>query len=362
MAHEYGHALGLGHSSSPATMQPSVSAGSTAIRSIESDDIAGIQCIYGVQSATKPTIVATVASGGSLTIYGTNFTATDNDVWFTHEGTTATNVDPRVRVQGLTSSNGGTVITVAIPAEAGPGDVLVKKSGAGNATLSNAFPTDLVGTFGNPPNSEPDITNVTPSTIDALIPGTIETVTLTGTNFLLVTDVLLDGVAIDPSRYTVLNASTITLDMPQANGLGVRNLGVTDGVNTDTFPITIVVPSSPKYELGTGDQLNVVDRDNGLPFIVCGDVGSLHYVYASPSNLPSSNAFASFDIGNNFTQLTLAGIFTIPAKGWFSVLVPTSALPNPGAGSQTWYSQSLELDGSPAPFPSSNFQSIVLVQ
>ncbi len=62
-AHEYGHALGLGHSSvGSATMFPTGGQGETLARSIDLDDIAGIQCIYGVQSTSKPLITATVAN------------------------------------------------------------------------------------------------------------------------------------------------------------------------------------------------------------------------------------------------------------------------------------------------------------
>jgi hypothetical protein len=54
-AHEFGHALGLGHSSvSGATMLPSVSSCSTAPRSLHADDIAGIRSLYPAAS-TAPT-------------------------------------------------------------------------------------------------------------------------------------------------------------------------------------------------------------------------------------------------------------------------------------------------------------------
>lgn len=47
-AHEFGHALGLGHSaSSSATMYPSTSSCNTANRSLDADDLAGVLAIYG---------------------------------------------------------------------------------------------------------------------------------------------------------------------------------------------------------------------------------------------------------------------------------------------------------------------------
>jgi Matrixin len=49
-AHEFGHALGLGHSASVnATMYPSVSACNTSNRTLDADDIAGVRSIYPIQ-------------------------------------------------------------------------------------------------------------------------------------------------------------------------------------------------------------------------------------------------------------------------------------------------------------------------
>ncbi len=364
MAHEYGHALGLGHSNvGLATMAPSVGQGATGLRSIHADDSSGIQCVYGVASVTKACIVATVANTGlnTLTIYGSNFGATGNEVWFCPLAPSATGSDPIVRVTGVSSSAGNTVITVTMPAAAGPGDVIVNAPGTGNSTVSNAFPTDLVGTFGNVPGTHPDIASVTPASIEALIPGTAETITLTGTDLDLTTAVLLDGVGISPARYTIVNATTITLDMPQASSLGLHDLGVTDGAVTDEFQVTIVAPALPKYELGTGDPLNVVDRDNGLPFIVSGVVGSSHRILASRSNLPSTSAFISLGIGNNFTQLIEGATFVIPAAGWLQVVVPTGSLVDPGPVGKTFFSQTFELT-FPTPLDVSNVQSMMLVQ
>ena len=46
-AHEFGHALGLGHSTTlTATMYPSVSSCNTSNRSLDADDIAGVQALY----------------------------------------------------------------------------------------------------------------------------------------------------------------------------------------------------------------------------------------------------------------------------------------------------------------------------
>jgi hypothetical protein len=61
-AHEFGHALGLGHSTSTAaTMYPSTSACDTRNRSLDNDDIAGVTALYPPMSVpTAPTGVRIV--------------------------------------------------------------------------------------------------------------------------------------------------------------------------------------------------------------------------------------------------------------------------------------------------------------
>jgi hypothetical protein len=141
-AHEFGHALGLGHSAVlGSTMFASSSIEETTVRSIEADDELGIQALYGVASALKPHIATYELSGaGVIDLVGSGFAPAGNTVWFTR----ATGVSDGVPVQvtGLPSTNGGTRISCAIPSDAGPGDILVKLPGSGHADLSNAFPFD----------------------------------------------------------------------------------------------------------------------------------------------------------------------------------------------------------------------------
>lgn len=134
--HEFGHALGLDHTtSSGATMVASIVGTGVSQRSIATDDINGVLSLYSAASASKPIISSISATLGSVTINGTGFLPTGNQVWFTQAG--AGN-NTSIVVSGLTSS--GTQITAAVPATAGPGDVLVKITGSGGATLSNAWP------------------------------------------------------------------------------------------------------------------------------------------------------------------------------------------------------------------------------
>jgi hypothetical protein len=54
-AHEFGHALGLGHSASTsATMYPSTSSCNTANRTLDADDIAGVQALYPPLAVPRP--------------------------------------------------------------------------------------------------------------------------------------------------------------------------------------------------------------------------------------------------------------------------------------------------------------------
>lgn len=140
--HEYGHAIGLGHSGTgAATMTPAVAPGTSGARSIHADDIAGLQCIYGVATiGVKPVITSLNEVGNTLTITGMNFDPLDNRVWFTQAIAGGTGLP--IEVLNWPSSAGGTVIVVPTPAAAGPGDVLIKNQAAGGESLSNAMPFD----------------------------------------------------------------------------------------------------------------------------------------------------------------------------------------------------------------------------
>jgi PKD repeat protein len=146
--HEYGHSLGLGHTSvTSATMYYATSySGSNNQRSIESDDINGVRYIYGTKSATKPKITAISIVGTTLTITGSNFSTTGNEVWLTNDLATATTANPHLKVTGVSSTGGGTQIVVTMPGGAGPGNVMVKKALTGHSSLSNAWPLDIAGT------------------------------------------------------------------------------------------------------------------------------------------------------------------------------------------------------------------------
>jgi hypothetical protein len=139
--HEYGHALGLGHTPVPgSTMEPSIGSGQVHTRSIESDDIGGVQALYGVKSSIKPSISG-VTGAAPLVITGTNFPTANAEVWFTYANPQSPGALLPLRVTGLTSD--GTTIFVNVPAAAGAGVVMVRNGASSQGlALSNPFPYD----------------------------------------------------------------------------------------------------------------------------------------------------------------------------------------------------------------------------
>lgn len=135
--HEFGHALGLDHSPViGSSMYPSITAGSTAVRSLDNDDIAGVQAIYGVApptfelSGVSPDH-AWIDGGDTITINGQGISPSITGVSF--GGVPATDV---TRVSATT-------ITCRLPAGivSDRVDVVVSTPG-GSVTLEDGFRYD----------------------------------------------------------------------------------------------------------------------------------------------------------------------------------------------------------------------------
>ncbi|MDA1260790.1 MAG: matrixin family metalloprotease, partial [Planctomycetota bacterium] len=119
--HELGHALGLGHSTvGGATMYPSISGTGVVTRSIETDDKNGVKAVYGTISGSMAQITSVTGNlvpGGSVTINGSGFHASDNKLWLDSDVVNggSTGGTPFL-INSLPSTNGGTKITFTLPA------------------------------------------------------------------------------------------------------------------------------------------------------------------------------------------------------------------------------------------------------
>ncbi len=240
--HEIGHSLGLGHSSdSSGTMYFALFGTGTDQRSIEVDDIDGVQFVYGAKSATKPRIFSISGAlqiATTLTITGVNFSSTGNEVWFTKASGDGT----PVKVTGVASSANGTVISVTIPAGITDGDVLVMSATPGDAALSNAWPLDL----GAPMSDPPVLTSVLPTSGPA---GGFTQVTLSGTGLSGATAVTFEGVP--ALNFQVVSGTTITATTPGGTVGNKADVTVTDAEGSSTKTDAFTYTANPTPNIGS---------------------------------------------------------------------------------------------------------------
>lgn len=323
--HEYGHALGLGHSDVVgATMYASVNASGVAQRSLAPDDVAGVQAIYGAKSPTKPRITQALVdvSQGTLKLTGANFAASGNEVWFTRAAPSAPSAAPIVKVTGVASTSGGTSITVALPSGAGPGDVLVHVPGTSHASLSNAWPVDPASP--GSPFQPPSITGVTPAYLPSVQNGP-KILTLTGSGFLGLIEVALAGVPVDPARVDVHTDAWLELDVPPVAALGPVPIQLTSAFGASaSATVTLVAPSPAALALASPILLST----DGIDASVGGAQGTVWVLAGSlllsPSVLPG---LLAADIGGQFQSLVLLGAGVLGPQGWAAVHVPLAGLP-----------------------------------
>jgi hypothetical protein len=210
-------------------------------RSIDNDDSEGVKFIYGEASATKPRIFSisgTLQVGATLTISGSSFSPTGNEVWFTKAGGDGT----PTKVTGVASSAGGTLLSVTIPAGITDGDLLVKGSGTGNASLSNAWPLDLGASTSDPPV----LTGVAPTSGPA---GGFTLVTLTGTGLSGASSVTFDGVP--ALNFQQVSGTTITATTP-GGAVGTKaDVTVTDAEGSSTKVDAFTWTANPTPNIGS---------------------------------------------------------------------------------------------------------------
>jgi hypothetical protein len=246
--HELGHGLGLAHSSDPsATMFATTTpGGSVGGRTIETDDINGIQSIYGAKSASKPKITGVtgnIYTFGIITITGTNFDPTSNDIWFSKDyaGSPEPGGTPPtpVVVSGIPST-GGTSISVQVPLGVIAGDIIVRKQGAnGDQTLKSApFPFRLQA-----PPPFPVIGNFSPSTIAIASSASPNILTINGIGFSSTTSVTIGSRTYGAGQFQIVNANQLKVDFnPPPLEVGSVNVTVTNSFGTSpALPVNITL-------------------------------------------------------------------------------------------------------------------------
>lgn len=243
VAHELGHALGLGHTNvscggacaTQSTMCPFLCGDGVAARDIEVDDQAGLQAIYGAVPANKPTITGlsgSTATGGTLTIHGANFAPTVN-VKFTADAAANTGAIPGV-VYGV-SSVSGTQIDVVVPAAATDGEVRVWEPAL--SRLSNGYPIDV-----NAVPPAPILSGIAPGVAQAIGGDPIQ---VSGAGFTGATTVQVGTVALlPPLGFTVLSDALIQFAAPPASALGAASVTVAGaGGTSNALPLQYVATS-----------------------------------------------------------------------------------------------------------------------
>lgn len=335
VAHELGHALGLGHSASQcgecnsaATMCPAICGAGVPQRGIAPDDTSGLQAIYGTVPSNKPKITSlsgSFATSQTLVIHGQNFASTVH-VKFTAGTSTNTGTIPGV-VFNVPSTSGGTQISVTIPTAAKDGNVLVWEPGLGR--LSNAFPIDINGA----PPVAPTITNVAPSSVAAFAPDT--TITLTGSGFNGATQVNVGGVLLSEFEgFTVVDNNTITFPSIAPTSLGPQNVTVTVPFAGTSAPSTLTfvetVPPALKAQGLSAAELP-------FPWSFGGPANDFWFLSLA-INDPATFPFGAYDILLN-GQTYFTGVLSAAGVGGLTITIP------PGLGDFTFYSQVVTFDG-----------------
>lgn len=257
MAHEYGHALGLNHSGVlGATMATNLSAFGIPMRSIEADDMAGVQAIYGIASTSKPRIDTYTLGPAGITLIGAHFDATDNEVWFTDNSGSL--IGSPVRIAHLPASMGGTRLDVTLPPLAGEGDILVHVPGTAHSTLSNAFPFD--------PDAEPCVAPSSYGTSQPTSSGSVPVVSAVGLPSTMMGGFQIRVVSGPSTGTGVLFSGDQMANVPFGGGtLLVGGQLVRESVLQFQFGIAEATLDANPAAIGTTRFFQVWYADAGLP-------------------------------------------------------------------------------------------------
>ncbi len=329
--HELGHSLRLGHTNiRTATMYYAIYGNGIADRSIEPDDIAGCQAIYGRASASKPEITGLSGSsrpGQTLVVLGKNFAPSGNEVWFTSGGSRTP-----VKAYNVSSTNGGTRLTLTVPMGAKAGNLAVKIPGSSHSSLSNAWPFDPTKvTF------KPQLTSLSPAKVRNIKGGLVTVngkylsgatkvqvgpLTLTGNQFKVVSDTSLQFNAPDPPPTLGTVQVTVSNPLGTSNALSLKI--------EPADPPVLLAPIMTNY--GNKDTLQLGSKPSFLGIVLL-----------SLSNKPSAiPGLISLGLGNNFNQLVILSTVTFDKVGRTSASFPVP----PGLGGKYYYSQLAVIDPS----------------
>jgi len=213
---------------------------------------------------------------------------------------------------------------------------------------------------GPPGGGSVQVSSISPSSVDALVPGSTQTLTINGSGFTPAVTVSVDGSPLVglPSPYTYVSPTQITFDMPQMNRLGNVTVQVTVGTSSDTGTVTVTAPSSPKLQMGTGDEPVSLFSFVGADVTMSSQPADLFILLFSASPLSSINpGTVSLGIGNNFTSLFIGGFYSVSGStAWTKVNIPFSGI----APGSEFYFQGIALPSGSVtlPVPASNRQHV----
>ncbi|MFT5463278.1 MAG: hypothetical protein ACI8QS_002164 [Planctomycetota bacterium] len=192
------------------------------------------------------------------------------------------------------------------------------------------------------------------NSVTVLTPGILEAVAIVGDCFTDSSDVVVDGIPLSSlvETYTVQTEGFISFEMPLVSSLGPVELRVDDPNGSASSSIIVEAPLVPVHQVGAGEEINAVYPALGADFILAGEPGDLQLLVYSMSNIPSVTGPVSLLLGNNFTDIQIAGAYTIGVAGWTGFNIPVT-----GVTLTSFYSQSVRVTGG-APFPASNLQTI----
>ena len=311
-AHEFGHALGMSHSSvAGATMTPGYSGCTTTQRSLESDDKAGAQKLYGTSGAatnTAPSVTVSAPSSGLTVTAGTaiGFSGSATD---TQQGSLTSQLVWRSHLDGQIGTGGSFSRTLT----AGVHTITATVTDSGGLT---AQATRSVTVTASPVNTSPSVTILNPA--NGLTVTATTAITFSGSatdtqqgnlTSQLVWRSNLDGqigTGASFSRTLRAGVHTITATVTDSGGLTAqasRTVTVTSSTSTNTAPsVTITSPASG-LTVKSGTLITFTGSASDA------QQGNLTSQLTWSSSL--SNHLAS---GGNFSMTLKSGTHTITAK------------------------------------------------